>query len=305
LKFARGAGVLVILAGMVLGCPGAPPSPPTAVIVGVTTDLSPGTDFSELDVDMLLNGASIGQKKIPATPGAFPLEIPFKSLKGGDAVEVDLKAMSNGVAIVDRRQRTDAIAGETLLFRVPLDRNCVAPVGPTCPTEETCAAGQCINVLVDSRILPMYSSSWGTTPSDDPCKPPDQAPIVDVGEGQADYLPVNDGDVLQVEAGPQGGYHVWLALRMKGLHQSSSITTVTGQIPDLGYDVAPFSVVFSFSPTDGGYCKIYGLRFRLDDPTHPVAMLLGHPLDITITVKDTDGSIGTGQKHVVLSTNFQ
>ncbi len=121
-----------------------------------------------------------------------------------------------------------------------------------------------------------------------------------MGEGQADYLPLMDGDTDQVEAGPQGGHHVWVAVRTKNLRQSGSITSITGHFSDLGIDVGPFNVIFTQEVDEGGYCKIYGLRFQLDQEVD-IDTLLGHPLDITVTVTDTDGAVGTGTRDVVLS----
>ncbi len=92
-------------------------------------------------------------------------------------------------------------------------------------------AGACAAAAVDAKTLPAYSPTW-TKVSNDICKPTGSGPpVVSVGEGQSDYLPTMDGDVAQVEAGPQGGHHVWIAIRMKGLLQSGSITAVTGHFP--------------------------------------------------------------------------
>ena len=127
--------------------------------------------------------------------------------------------------------------------------------------------------------------------------------MVIVGEGQSDYLPLMDGDTDQVEQGPQGGHHVWVALRAKNLHEEGSITAITGHFPDLGIDVGPFNVIFTQEIDEGGYCKIYGLRFQLDQSV-PIQGLLGHPLDITVTVTDTDDAVGTGKRSVVLSQTY-
>ena len=124
-----------------------------------------------------------------------------------------------------------------------------------------------------------------------------------VGEGQADYLPEMDGDTAQVEAGPQGGHHIWVALRAKGLRQSGSITSISGHFPDLNLDVGPFNVIFTMEPDEGGFCKLYGLRFQLDQVVD-INTLLGHPLDVKVTVSDPDMDVGVGTRSVVLSTTF-
>jgi hypothetical protein len=298
-----GAVAFFAVAAFATACPGTS-STDGSIIVGVTTDLQPGIDFDQLGVEVQVNGVTTESKAMPIGAGSFPLEIPVNNIKGGQLVEVDLKALTHGATLVERTQSTNAVAGKTLLLQMPLNRTCVTTAAPQCTSMETCAGGHCIGVFVDPKMLPAYTKNWASSSNTDICKPPDFPPVIDVGQGQADYLPTMDGDVANVEAGPQGGYHVWLAFREKGLRQSGSITTVMGHMPALNYDVSPYSVVFSFDPTEGGYCKLYGLRFRLDDPTHPVSMLLGQELDITVEVKDSDGTVGTGKRTVTLSSSI-
>lgn len=71
--------------------------------------------------------------------------------------------------------------------------------------------------------------------------------------------------MAQVESDPQGGYHIWIAIRMKGLLRSGSITTITGHFDDPKRDIDPMSVIFTFDQDEGGHCKLYGLRLRIDD----------------------------------------
>ena len=146
------------------------------------------------------------------------------------------------------------------------------------------------------------SSSTDVEPYDR-CKPGGEPEVI-VGEGQGNYLEIEDGAELQVEAGPQGGYHVWIAARLKNLTASGSVTTVSGSFVDLDYEPSPVSLVFSFDPDEGDYCKIYGLRFRLDDPEHPVESLLGEEVDVTVTITDALGVVESDTKRIVLSDSF-
>jgi hypothetical protein len=167
---------------------------------------------------------------------------------------------------------------------------------------KTCQNGACVDPAVDANKLKDYTSGWSAAA--DVCKPVNAgAPVVVVGEGQSDYLPLADGAVAQVEAGPQGGHHVWIAIRMKNLRQTGSITSITGTFPELGITIDPFNVIFTFDQDEGGYCKLYGLRFQLD-AAQPIQGLLGHVLDVTVKVTDTDGAVGTGTKTIKLSDNF-
>ncbi len=287
--------------GWAIGCAASEP-PVTAVVVGVVTDLRAGIDFDELDVETKVNGRTTKTSAFTKAKLTFPLEVRLDNLAGGDAVEAKLSAKANGLLVVDRDARTQAVAGRTLLFRAPLAASCAIPNGPMCVESQTCAGGKCVDSYVDPKQLPEFSSGWAKGSTQDICKPGTGAPEVLVGEGQADYLPLDELQVVQVEAGPQGGFHVWLATRMKGLHQSGSVTTISGSLPALGYDVAASSVIFTFDPDEGGYCKIYGLRFRLDDDQHPVESLLGKELDVKIEIGDGDGDVGIGTRKLRLSS---
>ncbi|MFT3768025.1 MAG: hypothetical protein QM820_21455 [Minicystis sp.] len=242
-------------------------------------------------------------------PLKLPLELPFLDLPGGTPIDVTLDAYRPGDSItplVTRRAATEILAGAKLLLRVAIDSHCISAPGssvPVCAAPETCVAGHCADEHIDATNLKPYSPNWGSG-AGDVCKPANAGdPIVIVGEGQGDYLPTKDGDMAQVEAGPQGGHHIWVAIRTKNLAQSGSITSVTGHFPDLGYDVGPFDVIFTLEPDEGGYCKLYGLRFQLD-VSHDIDTLLGHPLDVKVQAKDPDADIGAGTRSVVLSSDI-
>jgi hypothetical protein len=87
---------------------------------------------------------------------------------------------------------------------------------------------------------------------------------------------------------------------MKGLLQSGSITAVTGHFPELDKDIGPFQVIFTFDQDEGGYCKLYGLRFQLDQ-TVPIAEVLGKTLEVQVKVTDKEGAVGVGKRTIVLS----
>jgi hypothetical protein len=125
--------------------------------------------------------------------------------------------------------------------------------------------------------------------------------MVTVGWGQGDYLPLTELQTLDVEAGPQGGHHIWIAIRMKNLLGSGSRTTLEGVSPATGTTISPFDVIFTYEPADGGYCKLYGLRFQLDADGVDYLPLLGKELDVTATVVDRSGDTGRDSRRVMLS----
>ena len=124
--------------------------------------------------------------------------------------------------------------------------------------------------------------------------------MVTIGWGQGDYLPLTDLQTLDVEAGPQGGHHIWLAIQMKNLLGSGSRTTLEAVSPSTGTAISPFDVIFTYKPSEGGYCKLYGLRYQLDLDGVDYVPLLGKELDVTATVVDSSGDSGRDSRRVML-----
>ena len=293
-----------------LACTSDPEPPPDdtgSVIVGVTSDLRAQVDVKRLHVRMTAGGESIRDDDL-TDELAFPAEFAFEGLAGATPVEIQLDAFgADGPALLTRLASTNVVAGSSLLLPVRLQASCVSGLpgssAPVCAAPETCVSGACQSSFVEPATLPPYTPDWDQAP--DPCKPAGGGdPVVVVGQGQADYLPMEDGEVAQVEAGPQGGYHIWIAIRIKNLTQSSSVTEVTGTFPELGFDAAPYKVIFTFDQDEGGFCKLPGLRFRLDTPEHPIEELLGKQVQVRVEVTDKAGDVGEGTRLVQLSPDF-
>lgn len=308
--------VLVALAGgcgrsiATGGAGGDGPSSVGSIIVGVTSDLRVGIDIEQLHVQMWVGATKIQDEvlttKSATSPLKFPAEFPFLDVAAGELVTIQLEAFRVGDAttpIVSRLASTRAVFDKKLLLRVSIDASCMRGLSlsvPVCNVPETCIAGACGASLVESRTLPAYTEAW-TKVKNDTCKAEGGgAPIVTVGEGQSDYLPTSDLDEAQVEAGPQGGHHIWIAVRMKNLLQSGSITRVTGRFADLELDIRPLQVIFTFDQDEGGFCKLYGMRFQLDQE-HDIQDLLGRVLTLKVQVSDKDGDVGVGERAVTLS----
>ena len=174
--------------------------------------------------------------------------------------------------------------------------------GPSCTTPgQTCILGRCQSDYVGPTSLEAWETNWvADTP--DICKPANHGPpVVVVGEGQTDYNPVTDGETIQAELGPQGGHHVWIAVRMHNLKQAGSTTKITGVQPGTSLTVPTTSYVFTYDQDEGGYCKLYGLRFQLDAGGTDYQLFLGKPLDVTVVVTDTTGLSATGTAHLQIA----
>jgi hypothetical protein len=138
----------------------------------------------------------------------------------------------------------------------------------------------------------------------DPCKPSlDKPAEVEVGQGQNEFAPLADGEIVQVERGPQGGYHIWLAIRVANLQRSGSRTSISAVVVMKQAALASYQAIFTFDPEEGGTCRLYGLRYRIDTGGFNYQELLGAELDLTVRVSDRSGTSAEGQKRVVLSSD--
>jgi hypothetical protein len=190
------------------------------------------------------------------------------------------------------------------LLRVQLEARCIVypptprgdskvpgPLsGPTCAAPGTCIMGICQPSAVPPGGLEAYAPKWPTN-APDRCKPVNAgAPALQIGTGQSYYLPMTPGQTLQAEAGPQGGHHIWIATRMKNLKQAGSTTKITGIQPDTHVTIPPTTLAFTYAPDEGNFCKLFGIRYQLDNEGIDYKQFLGKPLDVVVTVTDPSGS---------------
>ncbi|GAC1351743.1 MAG: hypothetical protein NVSMB1_07730 [Polyangiales bacterium] len=128
-----------------------------------------------------------------------------------------------------------------------------------------------------------------------------------VGAGQTFYSAIDEGAVLTWEKGPQGGHHVWIALRQEGLRQQGTIATI--DLDDIENPAQPINinhskVVYDFSrdPDGGNHCVLSGLRMQIDNAGgEPLSSLLNHHVRVTVSLKDSDGSQASGTKTIVVT----
>jgi hypothetical protein len=278
--------------------------PETVVVVGVESEPLAGA-LDSVRVVTTLGGMPNTDATFPI--GALPLEVNLRPPGDHSVVPIGVRIegylSSVGTApLLVLTAETSFVSGRTMLLRVLLQGQCLLPLpggppgAPTCSSPQTCIGGAC----QDDNVNPVetYSSDWAVN-TPDICKPANAGPpVVQVGTGQSDYLPLGNGDTVQAEQGPQGGHHVWVAVRQENLKQSGSITTITSVQPTTGVTGPKTAVVFTFDPDQGGFCKLSGLRYQLDADGADYHQFLGAPLDITVVIVDASGAKGTGVAHV-------
>lgn len=290
----------------------------TAIVVGVTSE-DMGATIGTVHVVTTVDGKVASDETIDPIkdPKWYPHEVRVTPATGKQSGTVEVKVdgyLEEGAQptaspnlLLTRLAKADFVAGQTRLLRVTLQSQCLLGLpggggpalgGPVCNAPTTCISGSCQS---EAAQLEPYSPTWATD-APDICKPAGAgAPQVFVGTGQTDYLPLTDGQTLQAELGPQGGHHIWIAARMHNLKQSGSTTTITASQPGTSLTVPPTAYVFTFDGDEGGYCKLFGLRFQLDANGNDYKPLLGKPLDVTVTIKDASGATGSATAHIALA----
>ncbi len=309
----RRQGALLLLIGAV-GC-GRGKSGGATLVVGVEAQPAIVSRLGKLHYTAKVGAASLVDKEIVPKAGEspFPLAIELSSPPGAE-VDVAIEAYSAGpndtvakTPMLVRRSRAPFVSGAPQLVRLRLESACLTGTpgfkGPACPPPQTCSNRRCIDPTLLPEDLEPYAKDWAKN-RPDACKPPHAGdPAVAVGTGQTDYLPIAEGATLTPEKGPQGGHHLWIAVRTKSLRQAGTTVVITAEQPGTGLKVPPTSFVFPLEPADGGYCKLSGLRLQLDNASVPVQSFLGRPLDVKIVVSDTDGKSAEARARVGVAAN--
>ncbi len=318
--FAPGALTLLLAA-----CPGSDAPGPAAndaqLVIGVQAD-----DFGGLVESVHIVATVDGKVASDETvsPAALPKEVLLAGATGAK-VEVTATALTSQAAtrgpggapatpVVVRRAASYLVPNAKKLLRMQLETRCITfsapgstfPLAPVCDAPQTCASGRCITEDVAFDQLESYEPGWAASPPDI-CRPANHgAPELFLGTGQTDFAPLKDGQTLQLERGPQGGHHIWIAARMKNLRQSGSRTTLTARlVGEATSSIPPAAYVFTFDRDEGNYCKLWGLRYQLDSGATDLAAdykrFLGKQLEVTVEVTDSTNAKATSTKTILIA----
>lgn len=282
------------------------------LVVGVEAQPAVASRIGKLHYEAKVGTDTIFTKDVlpkAADAPPFPFEMELASTPNAQVdVTIDVYAAGPNDTVLStkpilvRKLSAPLVPGDAKLARVKLEAACMRGTpgfkGPKCPADQTCFNGRCIDPTLLAEDLEPYAKGWAKN-RPDACKPPGAgAPELTVGTGQTDYLTLKDGDTLRPELGPQGGHHLWIALKQKNLKQLGTTVIISAEQPGTGLKVPPTSFVFPFEPADAHQCKLYGLRLQIDNSVTPVASFLGKPLDVTIKAHDTDGASAEAHVHV-------
>lgn len=277
-------------------------------MIGVARDPAPSLTPSSLRVEASSGGEVLVEAvRNTGVPSAFPAEF---VVPGTESLPVTLRVSAytgenaEGVAFFTTSARTRFVKDASLLFRVNLDPRCfVLPGAPTagCLPDQTCRDGQCVSP--DLETLEPYRKDWATNVTD-PCKP-GGPPSASLGTGQTDFGSITPEQELALERGPQGGHHLWVALRMKNLTQSGTRTEVSATEPG-GIQARPAAFAFAYEKDEGGFCKLYGLRYQVDAGGDVnVRDFLGKSLVLGAKLSDPSGATAETSVTVRIAKTIQ
>jgi hypothetical protein len=289
------------------------------VVVGIQSEPMGGV-ISLLHIVVRVAGNVVRDETVRAperSPLSFPRPWEMRLTTDGDESAVDVEvdafdAVRRDEPLLRRLASTRFVPGREMLLRIQLEARCIVyrgeprlpgsppgPLtGPTCDAPETCIRGSCQSDIVPTAKLETYTSGWASH-MPDMCRPEDGgSPTIQLGTGQRGFSSLSRGQVLQAEPGPQGGHHIWIAVRMLNMSQTGSTTKISAVQPDTGVAIPPSTFAFPFDPDEGRYCQLYGLRYQLDNEGIDYTQFLGKPLDVTANVVDATGALATSSAHI-------
>ncbi len=287
-----------------------PKDPSTQIVFGVDGEdfRAAGYLLTSYEIVVKVDGLIAAKESLkPESPATFPHETRVLAPVGKAAasVEVTVTGIMNSATVVARRSTTRFVQGKAKLGYVFLETRCNTfgllgggDLGPTCSNAgETCVTGKCVSDAVE---LVDYRADWAKNPPS-PCGNGTTAQL-EIAQGQDVWSPLPEGSTVSVECGPQGGHHLWMALRMKDLSQSGTKTTFSAVVTGQATTVPATSYNYVWSPSAaGGGCALLGVRFQLDVGGAPIDGFLGKPLDIKVEAEDRSGRKAVATKHLNIS----
>jgi hypothetical protein len=280
-----------LLAGALSACAGdggTPAAPGAPLVIGVSCDQALEPLVAQLSVQATLPGGVVAEQLWSIADGApaFPREVQLPSEVLQQSLTVTVVARdAEGLALVARHARTVVAPGPTRLLRVRLNDECLESSEEpdvSCPGA-TCVAGFCEDPYVSPSDLEPYAPGW-YEPRADACAPrPDGSPTVEIGRDGEPFVPLQSGSSLVPNLGPQGGSHVWIAVRMQNLHDDA-ITKLRGDFPESGVAGSVQTTPTAYQPVNGA-CELQHVRYVLPNAaSENVLMRLG------VTVLDGTGN---------------
>lgn len=147
-----------------------------------------------------------------------------------------------------------------------------------------------------SAVLACGDGSSGRSPAElepVPSTPPSLE--VEVGTGEVGFAPLSAGDEVELVYGPQGGYHIWTAVRIRDVSVEQAQINVSARFEGTGAPAGPASR-WPAAPVIRGEARVhFGMRTFIAQA--PLAD--GKRIILRAEVITRDGRHGAGERAVV------
>ncbi len=120
--------------------------------------------------------------------------------------------------------------------------------------------------------------------------------MLELGTGEVSFETVTPGQHLGLHAGTQGGHHVWLSMRVRGLAPDGIVFTLD-TIPSDPAPVAHGELELDFEPVPGSS----GLFEFVGWPARVLAAecAVDKPVTIKVKLEDVDGHVAEAELEIV------
>lgn len=315
--------LIVFLALLPMGCSEAdavadgdqPTAQGQSVVFGLLSDLEPGAGLDRLRLVLRERGTVVRDEVLRADAGelAFPLEVRTSPLPLGTEVDLLLEAYAPGASspTVERRAASTVPGKYDTLFVVRIEEECVpgAPVldelvGPACEEGTTCVGAACVDPFIGYAGLDGYQPNWAETTQ--LCGAPGSAPRAELGMGDEGVYTPLESEVIFVQGGLQGGFHMYAGVRVQGISGGKAFTRLT--VDNLEGRVSFTTRLNTFDPLEDGRCAAVDVLQLLPlepdpnlTPQEKIARIAGKAFHFDVQVIDRLGRLACDSRTVTVS----
>jgi hypothetical protein len=116
---------------------------------------------------------------------------------------------------------------------------------------------------------------------------------IEVGTGENSFIALTDGDPVTIIHGPQGGYHIWGAIRAKPGLNPKGIEVKISVLTTAGAELSLNAYRLNLTP-NGEFHEWYGLLALVPEPT----AVSGSEVRLHVDVKDSAGVTASDDRRV-------
>jgi len=125
--------------------------------------------------------------------------------------------------------------------------------------------------------------------------PPVEDAALELGTGSWRFEPLEDGQEVELVRGAQGGWHVWISVRTRGVEDDRPPVRLTVGPADGSRPPDEVEVALPFDPPrDDGWRQLVGYTGVVNEP----ACLVGELVRFTVRVTTADGEELTAERDV-------